>query len=150
MTAQTAHRAAPAASWWCSWCPKRTRILKLWSIIKQAGSSSLAISRLNSGYKTVKHVKEDIGNGKCIITSDLNKQTRSKYILYLDNQKCRCYNRQQITEERSYVVFCIQQNESASVNCQSRRLAQFVVRVIFWFNGKRSVACIASDRFLFS
>lgn len=50
----------------------------------------------NRGYKTVKHVKEDIGNGKCIITSDLNKQTRSKYILYLDNQICRCYNNRQV------------------------------------------------------
>ena len=50
---------------------------------------------------------------------------------FLDNLICRCYNKQQITEVHSYVVFCIQQNESASVNCQSRRLAQFVVRVIF-------------------
>ena len=49
---------------------------------------------------------------------------------------------------RNYVVFCIQQNESAPVNCQSRRLAKFVVRVIF-FVGKRSVACKASDRFIF-
>ena len=50
---------------------------------------------------------------------------------FLDNLICRCYNKQQITEVHSYVVFCIQQNESSAVNCQSRRLAQFVVRVIF-------------------
>ena len=35
-----------------------------------------------------------------------------------------------LPEVRGYVVFCIQQNESSAVNCQSRRLAQFVVRVI--------------------
>ena len=33
---------------------------------------------------------------------------------FLDNLICRCYNKQQITEVHSYVVFCIQQNESSA------------------------------------